>query len=196
MQWPAGWCNLRVWHSTHENFENRIYKAHRSMWDMRGLNRPRSARHARPTRGIVVLHCLLIEFLDEFIFGVREAAWPQIRSDLQLSYAQIGLLLGLPGYWLKLLLLACLGLSNAGWYSILKAQLYCALRDKSGTELAVSNIFSLFGAVIPWTVGLIADSYGLHNAMLLLFLNPVVLLVGLPWRNRLGSWSGLTVKIG
>ncbi len=35
--------------------------------------------------------------MDEFIFGVREAAWPQIRNDLNLSYAQIGLLLGLPG---------------------------------------------------------------------------------------------------
>ncbi len=56
---------------------------------MRGLNRPRFVRLAGPTRGIE-LHYLLIEFLDEFIFGVREAAWSQIRSDLQLSYAQIG----------------------------------------------------------------------------------------------------------
>ena len=39
---------------------------------------------------------LLIEFLDEFVFGAREAAWPLIRADLGLSYAQIGLLLGVP----------------------------------------------------------------------------------------------------
>jgi FSR family fosmidomycin resistance protein-like MFS transporter len=39
---------------------------------------------------------LLIEFLDEFVFGVREAAWPLIRADLGLTYAQIGLLLGVP----------------------------------------------------------------------------------------------------
>ncbi len=39
---------------------------------------------------------LLIEFLDEFVFGAREAAWPLIRTDLGLSYAQVGLLLGLP----------------------------------------------------------------------------------------------------
>ena len=37
---------------------------------------------------------LVIEFLDEFIFGAREAAWPLIRDDLGLTYAQIGLLLG------------------------------------------------------------------------------------------------------
>jgi FSR family fosmidomycin resistance protein-like MFS transporter len=39
---------------------------------------------------------LAIEFLDEFAYGAREAAWPLIRDDLGLSYAQIGLLLGVP----------------------------------------------------------------------------------------------------
>ena len=43
---------------------------------------------------VVIL--LLIEFLDEFVFGAREAAWPLIRDDLRLSYVQIGLLLSLP----------------------------------------------------------------------------------------------------
>ena len=40
---------------------------------------------------------LLIEFLDELVFGVNEAAWPLIRTDLRLSYIQIGLLLSVPG---------------------------------------------------------------------------------------------------
>jgi len=39
---------------------------------------------------------LLIEFLDELIFGVNEAAWPLIRGDLGLTYAQIGLALSMP----------------------------------------------------------------------------------------------------
>src|SRR5829696_8884134 len=43
-----------------------------------------------------VLTLLVIEFLDEFVFGVREAAWPLIRDDLGLDYAQVGILLGLP----------------------------------------------------------------------------------------------------
>lgn len=40
---------------------------------------------------------LLIEFLDELVFGVGEVALPFIRDDLHLSYTQIGLLLSLPG---------------------------------------------------------------------------------------------------
>ena len=40
---------------------------------------------------------LLIEFIDELIFGVGETAWPLIRDDLNLTYTQIGLLLSLPG---------------------------------------------------------------------------------------------------
>ena len=56
------------------------------------LNFPRAARHA-----VVFTFLLLaIEFLDEFVFGAGEAAWPLIRADLALTYAQIGLLLGVP----------------------------------------------------------------------------------------------------
>ncbi|MBI5933589.1 MAG: MFS transporter [Chloroflexi bacterium] len=40
---------------------------------------------------------LLIEFLDELVFGVGETAWPLIRDDLHLNYTQIGLLLSVPG---------------------------------------------------------------------------------------------------
>src|SRR5512140_1521903 len=40
---------------------------------------------------------LLIEFVDELVFGVGETAWPLLRNDLHLTYTQIGLLLSLPG---------------------------------------------------------------------------------------------------
>lgn len=40
---------------------------------------------------------LLIEFLDELVFGVGETAWPLFRNDLHLTYTEIGLLLSLPG---------------------------------------------------------------------------------------------------
>src|SRR3712207_6436718 len=39
---------------------------------------------------------LAIEFLDELVFGAREAALPAIRGDLGLSYAEIGVALALP----------------------------------------------------------------------------------------------------
>jgi len=40
---------------------------------------------------------LLIEFFDELNYGVGNAALPALRTDLGLSYVQVGLLLGLPG---------------------------------------------------------------------------------------------------
>lgn len=45
----------------------------------------------------VILILLLIEFLDELVFGVTGASWPLIRTDLHLDYFQIGLALSLPG---------------------------------------------------------------------------------------------------
>jgi FSR family fosmidomycin resistance protein-like MFS transporter len=41
---------------------------------------------------------LSVELLDELVFGAREAAWPTIREELDLSYAQIGVLLSVPFY--------------------------------------------------------------------------------------------------
>jgi MFS transporter, FSR family, fosmidomycin resistance protein len=45
----------------------------------------------------LILLFLLIEFLDELTFGATDAAWPLIRTDLHLSYIQIGVALSLPG---------------------------------------------------------------------------------------------------
>jgi FSR family fosmidomycin resistance protein-like MFS transporter len=54
---------------------------------------------ARWLRGAfpLTLLFLLIEFFDELHYGVQGAALPYIRNDLGLTYAQAGLLLGLPG---------------------------------------------------------------------------------------------------
>jgi len=56
------------------------------------LNISRLTRHT----ATLAFTLLIIEFLDEFVFGMEEAAWPLIRSDLNLNYAQIGLLISLP----------------------------------------------------------------------------------------------------
>jgi len=63
---------------------------------------PPSSRLARLGRALrrpagFVLLLLAVEFLDELVFGVGEAAWPLIRDDLRLTYLQIGLLQGVPG---------------------------------------------------------------------------------------------------
>lgn len=58
---------------------------------------PRTRPSARRSLFSFVLTLLLIEFLDELVFGVREAAWPLIRDDLRLTYTQVGVILSLPG---------------------------------------------------------------------------------------------------
>jgi len=52
-------------------------------------------RHARRmTLFMVVL--LVIEFVDEFVFGLVNAAMPFIRDDLSMNYDQVGLLFTIP----------------------------------------------------------------------------------------------------
>lgn len=53
------------------------------------------ARGQRVSMFVVVL--LLIELLDELVFGVQGAVFPLIRDALSLDYVQIGILLSVPG---------------------------------------------------------------------------------------------------
>jgi FSR family fosmidomycin resistance protein-like MFS transporter len=89
-----------------------------------------------------------------------------------------------PGMWTKVALLGLLGLFNAGWYSILKAQLYSAMPGQSGTVMAVGNVFGLVGGLIPLGLGLVAERFDLVVTMWLLMAGPVALLIGTP---RTGS---------
>ncbi|MBZ0292464.1 MAG: MFS transporter [Anaerolineae bacterium] len=83
----------------------------------------------------------------------------------------------------KLVILAVIGFFNAGWYAILMGQLYSTLPGRSGTALAVSNVFGIVGSFLPLIPGLIADQIGLAGAMWFLLLGPIGLLIGL-WRRR------------
>jgi FSR family fosmidomycin resistance protein-like MFS transporter len=94
------------------------------------------------------------------------------------------------GMWAKLALLGLLGLFNAGWYSILKAQLYSAMPGQSGAVMTVSNVFGLVGGLIPLGLGLAAERFGLGVTMWLLLLGPVALLIGIP-RQRGRAWRQL-----
>ena len=58
---------------------------------------------------------LLIEFFDELSYGAEGAALPAMRTDLALSYAQIGLLLGLPSIINTLIEPALMLLGDTRW---------------------------------------------------------------------------------
>jgi FSR family fosmidomycin resistance protein-like MFS transporter len=57
---------------------------------------PRPGKVARHGLSLFVLTLLAVEFLDEVVFGLREAAWPLIRDDLRLTYTQVGVILSVP----------------------------------------------------------------------------------------------------
>jgi FSR family fosmidomycin resistance protein-like MFS transporter len=56
---------------------------------------PAAQRAARAT-SVFIFTLLAVEFLDELVFGIREAAWPLMRDDLHLSYTQVGVVLSVP----------------------------------------------------------------------------------------------------
>ena len=55
-----------------------------------------------------------------------------LRASAVLSAGLFGALLLAPGAATKLVLLALLGIVNAGWYPVLQARLYAALPGQSG----------------------------------------------------------------
>jgi FSR family fosmidomycin resistance protein-like MFS transporter len=105
-----------------------------------------------------------------------------LRLSVLAASALFPAFLLVPGAGARLVLLALLGLSTAGWYPILKAQLYSAMPGQSGTVLAVGNAFGLVGGLIPLGLGLIAERFDLTVTMWLLLLGPVALLIGIPRR--------------
>lgn len=84
---------------------------------------------------------------------------------------------------LKLILLALIGFTNAGWYSVLQAQVYSALPGRSGTVTTLGTLLGPIHGLIPIIIGAVAGLVGLGAAMWLLWLGPLALLIGLPWRG-------------
>ncbi|HVG33036.1 MAG TPA: MFS transporter [Pyrinomonadaceae bacterium] len=119
-------------------------------------------------------YVLLIRLLDR----VRGLAYLRL-SALAVAFLFTAFLIA-PGAPLKLLLLCLIGFANAGWYSILKAQLYKSMPGQSGTVLAVANVFGLVGALTPLWLGLVAERHGLKATMWLMLLGPVALICALP----------------
>jgi MFS transporter, FSR family, fosmidomycin resistance protein len=82
--------------------------------------------------------------------------------------------------WLKLVIAGAMGFFNAGWYAILKGNLFSSMPEQSGTVLALNSISGIAGKIIPFLIGLAAQTFGLQWAMWLLLAGPLALLIGLP----------------
>jgi FSR family fosmidomycin resistance protein-like MFS transporter len=98
------------------------------------------------------------------------------------------------GFATKLVLLGLLGFANAGWYAILKAQLYEELPGRSGTAMTLGNVFGLVGGLVPLALGAFAQRFGLGAMMWLLALGPLALVAGLLTVKGRGSMNAETMK--
>jgi FSR family fosmidomycin resistance protein-like MFS transporter len=123
---------------------------------------------------------LLIPLLER-VPGLRYLRW-----SAALEVVLFPAFLLAPSSWTKLILLGLLGFFNAGWYSILKAQLYAAMPGQSGTVMTVGNVFGLVAQSIPLGLGIVAEQFGLNAALWFLLAGPVGLLVCIP-RRRPGA---------
>jgi MFS transporter, FSR family, fosmidomycin resistance protein len=143
------------------------------------------AGFAPQTAGLAVAVWTVVGLLGDFLLI------PLVERVKGLDYLRVSVIIELilfpafllaPQPWLKLVLVALLGLFNSGWYAILRAKLYAELPGQPGTVLVLDNIAGMFGKLLPLSLGLIADSFGLHLAMWLLLAGPITLLIGIPRR--------------
>ncbi len=117
---------------------------------------------------------------------------PLVERVKGLDYLRVSVILELvlfpafllaPQPWLKLSLLGLLGFFNSGWYAILQANLFSALPQRSGAALALNDVAGVFGQLLPFFIGLAAETFGLGSAIWLLLAGPLALLIGLPRRQ-------------
>jgi FSR family fosmidomycin resistance protein-like MFS transporter len=143
--------------------------------DVAGANSAQAGLAVAVWSGCGLLGDLLLILLLERARGLR-----YLRISAMGELALFLAFLLAPTVWVKIALVGLLGLLNAGWYSILQAQLYTAMPGQSGTAMAVSNIFGLAGSGLPLALGLIAQNRGLDVAMWFLLAGPIALLIGMP----------------
>ena len=109
----------------------------------------------------------------------------RVRGLTYLRYSAIAVLGIYPAFLLassfqlKLVLVALLGFVCAGWYSVLQGRAYSSLPGRSGTIVALGNVFGIVASVIPFGLGVVSDRWGLDTAMWLLLAGPAALLFGL-----------------
>ncbi|MCJ7737713.1 MAG: MFS transporter [Anaerolineae bacterium] len=107
-----------------------------------------------------------------------------LRAGALMELVLLPIFLLVPGFGPKLVLLALLGVFNAGWYPVLQARLYSEMPGQSGRVMTVGNLFGLVGGLLPLGLGLVAERFDLAAMMWLLLLGPIALLVGIPRRFR------------
>jgi len=145
--------------------------------DVAGFTPAQAALSVAVWTGVGLLGDFLLIPLVERVKGLD---YLHVSVLIELILFPIFLLSSLP--WLKLVVVGLMGFFNAGWYAILKAQLFESMHGQSGAAQALDNVSGLIGKLIPFGMGVAAQTLGLGNAMWLLLAGPIALLIGLPRR--------------
>jgi len=148
--------------------------------DVAGFTPVAAAASVAVWTGVGLLGDFLLIPLLERVKGLDYLRW-SVFVELVLFPAF--LLVPIP--WLKLVILGAMGFFNAGWYAILKANMFSAMPGQSGIAQALDNVSGMFGTLLPFGIGLAAQVFGLGSAMWLLLAGPLALLLGLPRRKPL-----------
>jgi hypothetical protein len=154
--------------------------------DVAGFSEANAALAVAVWTGVGLLGDFLLIPLVERVKGLDYLRWSVV---LELILFPCFLLVAQP--WLKLVIVGLMGFFNAGWYAILKANLYSSMLGQSGTVMALDNVSGLFGKLLPLGVGFAAQAFGLQWAMWLLLAGPIALFIGLP--KGKGTAKGLQV---
>jgi len=146
--------------------------------DVVGFTTVEAATSVAVWTGVGLLGDFLLIPLLERVKGMHYLRWSVL---IELVLFPAFLLVPIP--WLKLVIAGLMGFFNAGWYAILKANMFSAMPGQSGIAQALDNVSGMFGKLLPFGIGLAAQAFGLGPAMWLLLAGPLVLLVGLPRRK-------------
>jgi len=78
-----------------------------------------------------------------------------------------------PNLWLSAILMVPVGMTSAPLYPLAAARAYACCPGRSGVVLAASHLFTPFGLMLPWLLGLVADHAGTHVTLALLIIQPL-----------------------
>jgi MFS transporter, FSR family, fosmidomycin resistance protein len=150
--------------------------------DVGGFTPAQAAASVAVWTGVGLVGDFLLIPLLERVKGLDYLRWSVV---IELILFPAFLMVSIP--WLKLVIAGAMGFFNAGWYAILKGNLFSSMPEQSGTALALNSISGIVGKIIPFAIGLAAQAYGLQWAMWLLLAGPIALLIGLPRKTLVSN---------
>lgn len=144
--------------------------------------------HVNETQaGIAVMVWLAMGLITDFLFipyvDKQKDTIQFLRRTAILNAITFIAFMLVPGFIPKIILVILVNLFNTGWYPILQGRLYSNLPGQSASLMAIGAVTTPLAKALPLLIGILADQFGLNNAMWILLLGPIALLIGLPRKN-------------